>query len=152
MILFFGQKKIMRTQKNSRPSEIDINLKYVCKGCRSEHWVSMQDIQNPKHKIHCYFCDISIEIDPISNIDIIYISDKLKKDKEQQKRTEQYNKLDTIDRCAITLVSYGFSKDEAKNLSWRAYEKYQTEDIGFLVKKIIFDFGSTLNESKAENV
>lgn len=138
----------MRIQKQTKPSEININLKYVCAGCGSHHWVSLDDIQNPNHKIICYYCDISIEIEPIHKISVIYKIDQLKKEKQKQK----FDSLDIIDRCAITLVSYGFSKEEAKNLSFRAYDKYKTDDIGFLIKNIIFDFGSNSNESKTSKV
>ena len=139
-----------KIQKNDKPAEADIHLKYICHNCGSEHWISLKENQTPKYKIVCYGCDIVIMPKRIQQIEF-----KFKKENKQKKIKTEPKKddsiLDVIERCAITLVSYGFEKEEAKALAEKAYIKYNTDSVSELVKKIVFDFGG-IDESEATKV
>tara|TARA_R100001163_G_C4861137_1_gene67319 strand:- start:193 stop:471 length:279 start_codon:yes stop_codon:yes gene_type:complete len=79
---------------------------------------------------------------------------KENKAKEKKVKTEakkEDSALDVIQRCAITLASYGFEKQEAMTLAEKAHIKYNTDSVSELVKKIVFDFGA-IDESKATKV
>tara|TARA_R110002074_G_scaffold385451_1_gene566702 strand:- start:293 stop:724 length:432 start_codon:yes stop_codon:yes gene_type:complete len=143
---------MINIQKNDKPAEADIHLKYICHTCGAEHWISLKENQTPKYKIVCYSCDVIIMPKPIQQIKFNF----KKEDKPKEKRVKPQIKkddtvLDVVKRCAITLVSYGFEKDEAMALAEKASMKYNTDSVSDLVKKIIFDCGA-IDESKTSEV
>lgn len=147
-----------KTQKNDKPKEADIHLKYICHECGSEHWISLKENQTPKYKIVCYSCDIIIMPKRIDTINFKFVKDKDDKTKKTKKTKKvkpepikEDNGLDIIQRCAITLVSYGFEKEEARTLAEKTHIKYNTDSVSELVKKIVFDFGA-IDESKTTKV
>jgi len=144
---------MIKTQKNDKPKEADIHLKYICHDCGSEHWISLKENQTPKYKIVCYSCDVIIMPKRIDSINFKFVKDnktkKEKKVKTQPKKDD--SSLDIIQRCAITLVSYGFEKEEARTLAEKTHIKYNTDSVSELVKKIVFDFGA-IDESKTTEV
>lgn len=146
------RKKEMRTQRNSKPTALDIHLKYLCAGCGSEHWISIKENQTKGFKIVCYMCDIVIEPKVLKKIDMIYEGEKpaeVVSEPAEPSEPSKKEPLNTIQRCAVNLVSYGFDEDEAKLLAEKAYEKYKIDDVVDLVKKIIFDFGAITDEQPA---
>jgi hypothetical protein len=144
---------MIKTQKNDKPKEADIHLKYICHDCGSEHWISLKENQTPKYKIVCYSCDVIIMPKRIDSINFKFVKEnktkKTKKVKTQPKKDD--SSLDIIQRCAITLVSYGFEKEEARTLAEKTHIKYNTDNVSELVKKIVFDFGA-IDESKTTEV
>lgn len=143
-----------KIQKKSKPCEADIHLKYICHNCGSEHWISLKENQTPKYKIVCYACDIVIMPKKIQSVkfrfnDSTNTKKKTKKVKPEVKKDD--TALDVVERCAITLVSYGFEKDEAMTLAKKAYIKYNSDSVADLVKKIVFDYGG-IDEPKTSDV
>lgn len=144
---------MIKTQKNDKPKEADIHLKYICHDCGSEHWISLKENQTPKYKIVCYSCDVIIMPKRIDSINFKFVKDnKTKKEKRVKTQPKKDDSsLDIIQRCAITLVSYGFEKEEARTLAEKTHIKYNTDSVSELVKKIVFDFGA-IDESKTTEV
>jgi DNA-directed RNA polymerase subunit RPC12/RpoP len=141
-----------KIQHNSRPVSADIHLKYICHECGSEHWISLKENKTPDYKIVCYSCDSVILPETIHLVELKF---KQKKEAKSSTPTPIPPKtdpvLDIVQRCAITLASYGFDKQESIALAEKAFIKYNTDNVSELVKKIIFDFGA-INEPKTSKV
>tara|TARA_Y100000356_G_C11007928_1_gene156819 strand:- start:29 stop:463 length:435 start_codon:yes stop_codon:yes gene_type:complete len=144
----------MNIQKNNKPAEADIHLKYICHSCGSEHWISLKENQTPRYKIVCFSCDVVIMPKPVAQVKLLFAKQDTKQNKtKQQPQPSQTDSpvLDVVQRCAVTLVSYGFEKEEALSLAEKAAIKYNIDNVSDLVKKIIFDFGA-INEPKTTEI
>tara|TARA_R100000278_G_C5456834_1_gene159435 strand:- start:321 stop:764 length:444 start_codon:yes stop_codon:yes gene_type:complete len=147
---------MIKVQKNDKPAEADIHLKYICHTCGAEHWISLKENQTPKYKIVCYSCDVIIMPRKVNKINFEFVkTNDGKKTKTKKTKTEtqkvKETELDVVKRCAVTLVSYGFDEKESMALAQKAHLKYNTDDVSELVKKIIFDFGA-INEPATTKV
>ena len=134
-----------KTATRIKPSKVDISFTYICQGCGEDHWVTLKENQTKDFMIVCNSCDTVMYTTPLSKISLRYA----KEEKEQIKpepSVKQESSL--IERCAKSLVYYGFDKLEAITMATEACSKYDTSDIGELVKKIIFDFGELDATSK----
>jgi hypothetical protein len=145
MTSFFGRMNKTQKIQKKKPSRADIHFKYICEDCETINWISYKENQTDGYKICCPVCDSIIIPTKISNIKVEYV-------KEQENIERPKPVTNIVNRCCKTLCEYGFDQDEALILAKEGYAKYQTEDLVDLVKKIIFDFGVTIDEFASSKV
>lgn len=127
--------------KNQKPISLDVHLKYRCpnRDCGYEHWLSLLETQTKNFKVVCE-CGILFKPKVIDNIKIIY--KKKKKEQEQpkpiEKTTSQLN-TQLINQAALSLVSLGFSKEEAIDLLQKTYIKQPIDDLSLLIKQTLLE-------------
>ena len=122
--------------KKIKPSKIDISFTYICHECGEDHWVTLKENQTENFMVVCKSCDAVIYTTPLAKVSVKY-----KEDKPKPQKVQETDNNDLVDRCVKSLVYYGFDKSEAISMAEEACHKYDTSDVGELVKKMIFDFG-----------
>jgi len=150
-------------RKTLKPIGIDAHFKYACPGCGIHHWASLKEVKVQGFIIVCD-CEESFGLENISGLDIKYQEEPAETTKEtikekriEEKRIKAKNRaeiqkeiskvekktlpLDIFEKSAKMLVSFGYTKGEAKQMLKNAFEKHQTTEIDALVKYSIKDFG-----------
>jgi hypothetical protein len=136
-------KKII---KNLKPTDHDLNIKYTCTNCGSDHWVTEKAAKYHKFVIVCE-CDAVLKPRPIKETKFLYKKRKLKTSPEIDRTTERSQEtmqdldIDCLAKCCKVLEGYGFSQDEAESLLKQAYEETKSTDCITLVKYSLFKLG-----------
>lgn len=128
--------------KKIKPVDIDLHLKYLCPNCGAIVWLSLKETQTPRYISVCDICNNSFKVKTIDKITIKYQELKKTQQETQQKQPVKTLLNPEIKEKAITaLVSYGFTKTESTELLQDAFDIFQTNDIGILVKESLKLFG-----------
>lgn len=117
--------------KNQRPINTDVHLEYKCpnSNCAYSHWLSLLETQTKNFKVVCD-CGTVFQPDRIKNISIKY-----------RKLKQKIGSLsaDVLKQVVSILESYGFSIEESRLRTERAYEKLKQSDVKLLVKQAILE-------------
>lgn len=136
----------MKTWINLEPVEADINLKYKCPSCGSEHWLSHKETKIHDFKVFCEICENILTPKPVKSITVNFIEQQQKQQenkqqqrKEEQKEEEEEEKqtvsdLDFISEAENALIGFGFTKREAKEMIALEYKKTGEKNPAKLVK------------------
>ena len=141
MILFFGQKKKMKTIK---PVDIDLHIKYLCPNCGAICWLSLRESKTIGYISVCDICHDTFKVKTIDKITINYRDNKrsIEKQVEQNKKTNIIFDLNARLKSISSLVGYGFTQKEASELVDDTFDIFKTNDIGILVKESLKLFGA----------
>lgn len=128
---------------HNKPIEYDIHLKYLCTNCGSSHWLSFKEASTKNFKIVCE-CDNIFMVKRVSDFKLKYYK-TLTKSKPETKPEEESIKTEAIKKNIIpndiletainSLLTFGFTKNEAKSLIIKTYNILPTTDIALLIKK-----------------
>jgi DNA-directed RNA polymerase subunit M/transcription elongation factor TFIIS len=128
--------------KKIKPVDIDLHLKYLCPNCGAIVWLSLKETQTPRYISVCDLCNNSFRIKTIDKITIKYKElTKQKKETVEEEPVKVLLKQDIKEKAINSLVSYGFTKTESAILLQDAFDIFQTNDIGILVKESLKLFG-----------
>jgi DNA-directed RNA polymerase subunit RPC12/RpoP len=134
---------IKTIQKNQKPIDQDIHLKYICNTCDAKHWLSLTETQTKNYKIVCD-CGSVIKPKRITNIKFIY--SKKKRQSPQitkiDEKVEQTVPVDLFKKCTTILVGYGYDAVEAQNLVKKCYLEFPNSSCAELIKQILKYIGS----------
>lgn len=128
--------------KKIKPVDIDLHLKYLCPNCGAIVWLSLKETQTPRYISVCDVCNNSFRVKTIDKITIKYKElTKQKKETEQQEPVKILLNPEIKEKAINSLISYGFTKAESAELLQDAFDIFQTNDIGILVKESLKLFG-----------
>jgi Holliday junction resolvasome RuvABC DNA-binding subunit len=117
-----------------KPTKIDSSFLYICpkEECKNEHWLFLREVQTKNFKVVCD-CGVVFKPKTIKKISIKYskLSPKISNTKKDN------IPVDSFKECVTTLVGFGFSKNEAKDLLKKAYESNPTSDSIELIKLVL---------------
>lgn len=160
MTLYFGLKMIK--QKIQKPIDLEAHLKYRCPKCGYEYWISLTEAQTKNFKIVCD-CKTVFRPKRIKKVKILYESKTSKQSANTtdsipvENKQEEIKSSDVIikteppvrlisntlrDKCVAVLVTYGFTKTEAKDLIVKSYSESNIEDPILLVKQALSTIGA----------
>ena len=129
--------------KNQKPIEHDIHLKYICQQCGTPHWLSFKEAQTKNFKIVCDCGDV-FTVKRVKAFKIKYYDDIVAKSLPIQKPTvtQQTPPPNTIspnllEQTVKALLPYGFTNDEAADLVTKSYSTNPNNDIVSLVKQTL---------------
>ena len=158
MTLYFGLKMIKN--KIQKPIDIEAHLKYRCPECGYDYWISLAEAQTKNFKIVCD-CKTVFRPKRIKKIKILFESkipkqsnsnkpvdttqDTSTKNKQEIVKVEQPTRTisnSLRDKCVAVLITYGFTKNEAKELIVKTYSESNIEDPILLVKQALSTIGA----------
>lgn len=135
---------IKKIVKNLRPTDSDINLKYTCPNCYTDHWVSEKAARYSKFVIVCE-CDTILRLKTILKTKFVFKKRKTKAsadiDKTKTQEVSHDLPVDCFDKCAKILKGYGFNHTECENLLKSAYNDTKSTDCATLIKYSLLNFG-----------
>ena len=122
------KKKSKRLSKNQKPIESDVHLKYRCKKCGQDHWLSIREASTKNFKIVCD-CGRVFGVKLVKAFKLCYAQNSSKK----------INKIpvDLLDKSVKLLVGYGFTSQEATESVIESYNKNPNDDFASLVKQTL---------------
>jgi len=146
----------MTKNKNCKPVEYDIHLKYICYNCGQVHWLSFLEASTKNFKIACY-CGKVFQVKRVSAFKIKYIkkSKILNKQATKPKTPKTYDTLskekilhpdnqekikvpeNLLNQCVKLLVNYGYGHKEAIDLISKSYQKKPTDNVVELIKQTL---------------
>jgi len=118
-------KNLLKIQK---PIEYDIHLKYRCKKCAQDHWLSLNEASTKNFKVVCY-CGKVFGVRLVKGF-------KLKYEPHINKKIAKIP-VDLLDKSVKLLVGYGFTNTEATDLIQTSYMKNPNDDFASLVKQTL---------------
>lgn len=125
--------------KNQKPISLDVHLKYRCpdNDCGQEHWLSLLETQTPNFKVVCS-CKTVFIPKIIDSVKVLY---KKKHEKHNKPTKTESSDIDTelVKKILPSIMSLGFSKQEAVLMIDRAYKKQPTDDISILIKNTLLE-------------
>lgn len=138
---------IKTINKNQKPIEHDIHLKYICQQCGIPHWLSFKEAQTKNFKIVCDCGDV-FTVKRVKAFKIKYYDDAVAKSPSIQKpvvlpqtpiSTPLSNTIspNLLEQTVKALLSYGFTSDEAADLVTKSYNANPNNDIVSLVKQTL---------------
>lgn len=123
----------MKSKKNQKPTEYDIHLQYRCPQCYSIHWLSFLETSTKNFKIVCD-CGCIFKVKRTTGFKLKYESNS---EKVVEEKPAVIIPNDLLKRAISSLLPYGFTKDECKELLIKSYTHHQTNDIGTLIKNTL---------------
>jgi hypothetical protein len=121
-------KKSKNLSKNQKPIEYDIHLKYRCKKCGQDHWLSFNEASTKNFKVVCD-CGKVFGVKLVKQF-------KLKYEQQINKKTTKVP-VDLLDKAVKLLVGYGFTNSEAIELISNSYLQNPNDDFASLVKQTL---------------
>lgn len=122
--------KTKKINKNQKPIDFDIHLKYVCKKCGQFHWLSFKETSTKDFKIVCD-CNNIFMVKRTKQFLLRYAITKSKTKMKKQIPKE------TLQKAISVFVNYGFTEKEAGELLSESYEKNATDNASYLVKQTL---------------
>ena len=125
-----------KIQKNQKPTDFDIHLKYICSSCGQTHWLSFKETSTKNFKVVCD-CGLVFGVKRTKDFKISYISKKQKVIQSEVVEKETIHGLsqELLDRATRTLMVYGFTEKEAEQLINSNYTTDIGNDFNLLIKK-----------------
>lgn len=138
-------KKIsQKISSNQKPIELDIHLKYVCTQCGQTHWLSISEASTKKFKIVC-FCGLVFGVKRVKDFKLLFHK-KLRKDITKNQEAPKPLPIiptEILNQTMGVLVSYGFTKTEAKTMITKCYEALPIDNPTVLLKHILESIKNT---------
>jgi hypothetical protein len=136
------------TQKNLKPIEYDIHLKYRCNQCCQDHWLSFQEASTKNFKVVCD-CGNVFKVKRPLHFKLKYASKTIKTkqkvdDINKEKPVETKPCEELLSKSVKMLTNYGFSAKEASDLICESYQANHVDELISLVKQ-------TLNHWRQKN-
>lgn len=140
-------------QKNQKPTEYDIHIKYVCQVCDTKHWLSLKETQTKHYKIVCE-CGSIIKPKRIKDIKVIYNKTKHQTNPEinKEEKVEQTIPVDLFKKCTRILIGYGYESTEAQDLITKCYLEFPTSSCSELIKQVLKYIGSHHNGESSSSI
>lgn len=161
-----------KTKKLQKPIDKDIHLKYRCKKCGLDHWLSFREASTKNFKVVCncgrvfkvkqvkacvlkYFNNVSVPESPIEESTVskktpVQTDDVKPEDPKPEKQesinTKQTIPVDILEKSVKLLLSYGFTKTEATKLVTNTYFNVPVNDYPTLVKYTLQSLGDINND------
>jgi hypothetical protein len=128
----------MKTKnKNQKPIDFDLHLKYRCHQCSQDHWLSYLEASTQNFKIVCG-CGEVFKVKRIKSFKINYHSKKKTETTPQKEESSSHTiPSDILNKCVKILVTYGFTISEASELLYNTYSKNPVDDCGTLIKNTL---------------
>ena len=126
----------MKTKNSLKPIDYDIHLKYICQNCGNTHWLSYKEASTKNYKIVCD-CDNIFTVKCVSGFKLKFRSKKIKQQKPVVEEKSNNIPDDLLTKTATTLVSYGFTMTEAKELVSKSYQQFPSDSVITLVKQVL---------------
>lgn len=141
-------------KKIQKPIDYDIHLKYRCKNCSQDHWLSYLESCTKNFKVVCD-CGFVFKVKRIVGFNLKYEKDSENKsipkdrnkridndiklsDTKDQRETEADNSIsipeNLLQSSVSILSSFGYSSIEAHDMVKDSYSKFKTDSVGDLVK------------------
>lgn len=122
------KKKSKKLSKNQKPIDTDIHLKYRCKKCTQDHWLSLKEASTKNFKVVCD-CGKVFGVRLVTGFKLRYA----------QKPVKKLNNIpvDLLDRSVKLLVGYGFTIQEATESITKSYMENPNDDFASLVKQTL---------------
>ena len=137
---------MIKTNRQQKPIEHDIHLKYRCAKCGQDHWLSYLEASTKHFKIVCY-CGRVFVVKRLSGFKLKYfekppviipvvesvlpiVIDPLIIEKPKIP-------VDLLNKSVTLLIGYGFTQAEAKELLNSSYEQNPIDDYASLVKQTL---------------
>lgn len=156
-----------KTKKLQKPIDADIHLKYRCKKCGVDHWLSFKEASTKDFKVVCA-CGVVFKVKRLSGFKFKYKKDTLKKVNATQEQVKPTPNVDPpkpviqtvveqapvqrttipaelLDKSVKLLLSYGFTKTEATKLVTETYFAVPVNDYATLVKYTLQSIGDSEN-------
>lgn len=109
-----------------KPINYDISFQYVCEKCNGDHWLFLREVVQ-ENKIFCE-CGHIIDIDIINDISVNYAN-------------QATLHKDVLKSCVDTLLAYGYSANEAKEMIIMSFNELKSNDHKKLIQYSITKFG-----------
>ena len=126
---------MIKKNRQQKPIEHDIHLKYRCAKCGQDHWLSYLEASTKHFKIVCH-CGRVFVVKRLSGFKLKYFKKPPVKipapviDKPKIP-------LDLLNKSVNLLVGYGFSQPEATDLLNSSYQQNPIDDYSSLVKQTL---------------
>lgn len=160
-----------KTKKLQKPIDADIHLKYRCKKCGMDHWLSFKEASTKDFKVVCG-CGVVFKVKRLSGFKFKYkkyIVPKVVATQEQVQSTQNVDPpkqvvqavveqpqpvfqtpvqnrtipAELLDKSVKLLLSYGFTKTEATKLVTDTYFAVPVDDYATLVKYTLQSIGDS---------
>lgn len=124
-----------------KPTDYDINLKYLCPNCSQEHWLSYLESSTKNFKIVCE-CGAMFLIKRVIGFELKYQKKKKKQIIEEKKPVigEDMPENLLVESTKV-LIQYGFTENEAKKMLVESYQKNPLKNISELIKRTLAALG-----------
>jgi len=116
-----------KIKKNQKPIEYDIHLKYKCKNCCQDHWLSFNEASTKNFKIVCY-CGNVFGVKRVSKCKIIYTKSNTVNSK-------------IIKSCLSVLLGYGYDKERSEQIIREILSASPEIKLADLIKKSLVKLG-----------
>jgi len=163
-----------KIKKLQKPIDKDIHLKYRCKKCGLDHWLSLREASTKNFKVVCncgrvfkvkqvtgcvlkYCNDVTIQETAQDNQNaqtktennkssIVNILDIKQEDSKPASNIRRTIPSDILEKSVKLLLSYGFTKSEATKLVTDTYFNVPVDDYPTLVKYTLQSLGDINND------
>ena len=125
------------SKKRLKPKEYDVHLKYSCPDCGCDHWLSLLEASTINFKVVCD-CGVVFRVKKIIGIKLLY--DKALKQEKEKTTTPQTIDIENNNiakQAVATIINYGFTSKEAKDLVKNCYDTSKTYSVSDLVKEAL---------------
>lgn len=132
--------KIQTTQiskKKQKPKEYDLHLKYSCPDCGCDHWLSLLEASTTNFKVVCD-CGVLFRVKRVAGIKLLY--EQVSKQAEAKISTPHTIDIENnmvAKQAVATIINYGFTSKEAKDLVKNCYDTSKTYSVSDLVKQAL---------------
>lgn len=162
-----------KTKKLQKPIDADIHLKYRCKKCGMDHWLSFKEASTKDFKVVCG-CGVVFKVKRLSGFKFKYKQNTVPKISKTQEQIEPSTNVDPpkpvvqtvveqpqpvpqnpvqrttipselLEKSVKLLLSYGFTKTEATKLVTDTYFAVPVKDYATLVKYTLQSIGDSEN-------
>ena len=124
------KKTLKKLSKNQKPIDTDIHLKYRCKKCGQDHWLSLKEASTKNFKIVCD-CGKVFGVKLVTGFKLAYSQ------KPQSTKKSIKIPVDLLDKSVKLLVGYGFTTQEATDSITQSYLENPNDDFASLVKQTL---------------
>lgn len=133
-----------KIQKNQKPTDFDIHLKYICSSCGQTHWLSFKETSTKNFKVVCD-CGLVFGVKRTKDFKISYVNKKPKTVQSENIEKEIIKGLskELLDRAVRTLMVYGFTEKESEELISSNYTADIGNNFNLLIKKSLASLRGT---------
>ena len=103
------------TNEKIKPISADVHFQYTCPNCINTIWLSLAEARTEGYISVCDMCQKPSSPALVKNIKVIFDTDK-PNDEKQEEPTETKMPKDIFDTCVDSLIQYGYTKTEARDL------------------------------------
>ena len=137
---------MIKKNRQQKPIEHDIHLKYRCAKCGQDHWLSYLEASTKQFKIVCY-CGTVFVVKRLSGFKLKYfkkpsviipVVESVSPPIIEPPAIEKPKiPVDLLNKSVSLLIGYGFTQTEARELLNSSYEQNPIDDYASLVKQTL---------------